>query len=194
MLIGTSRPKRKREQGMALVVAIGFLLVLSILGAVVLTVANRGLQDSASFSPVRRSFYTVDQAVEYSMNGDLVYNLSMSGTISLVNPAGTPTTSDDALDYLARDRNGASLGVSHEQVIEKASGGTLVSGQVSDLCPQSLPASLAGRYTTDFGANLYHVTAEGRGPTESDTQKVDASIVRLYKLEDDVIFRTTGGG
>ena len=58
------RPGRKGERGIALVVAIGFLLVLSILGAVVLTVANRGLQDVASFSPVRKSFYTVDQAVE----------------------------------------------------------------------------------------------------------------------------------
>jgi Tfp pilus assembly protein PilX len=188
------RPGRKGERGVALVVAIGFLLVLSILGAVVLTVANRGLKDVASFSPTKRSFYTVDQAVEYSMNGDLVYNLSMAGTISLVNPASTATTSDDALDYLARDRNGVSLGVSHEQVIEKSSGGNLVSGQVTDLGPQSLPASLAGKYTTDFGANLYHVTAEGRAPTGGETQKVDASIVRLYKLEDDVIFRTTGGG
>jgi len=194
MRTAMNRPICNGERGMALVVAIGFLLVLSILGAVVLTVANRGLQDSASFSPVRRSFYTVDQAVEYSMNGDLIYNLSMTGTISLVNPANTATLSDDALDYLARDRTGTSLGVSHEQVIEKASGGILVSGQVTDLGAQALPASLAGKYTTDFGANLYHVTAEGRGSAASDTQKVDASIVRLYKLEDDVIFRTTGGG
>lgn len=193
MLTGTAIPQRNGERGMALVVAIGFLLVLSLLGAVVLTVANRGLEETASFSPVKRSFYTVDQAVEYAMNGDLVYNLSMLGTISLVNPANTVTTADDALDYLARDRNGASLGVSHEQIIEKASGATLVTGQVADLGPKALPASLAGKYTTDFGANLYHVTAEGRA-AGGDTQKVDASIVRLFKLEDDVIFRTTGGG
>ena len=188
MLIETSHPKRTGERGMALVVAIGFLLVLSILGAVVLTVANRGLQDVASFSPVRKSFYTVDQAVEYAMNGDLVYNLSMRGTISLVDlPSGDP------IDDIARDRNGASLGVTHEQIIEKVSGGNLVSGQVADLGPKALPASLSGKYTTDFGANLYHVTAEGRAPG-GESQKVDASIVRLYKLEDDVIFRTTGGG
>jgi Tfp pilus assembly protein PilX len=187
------RPRRHGERGIALVVAIGCLLVLSILGAVVMTVANRGLEETRSFSPMRRSFYAVDQAVEYSMNGDLIYNLSMSGTISLVNPASTATTADDALDYLARDRNGASLGVSHEQVIEKTSGSNLLSGQVTDLGPQGLPASLAGRYTSDFGANLYHVTAEAVAPA-GDAQRVDASIVRLYKLEDDVIFRTTGGG
>jgi Tfp pilus assembly protein PilX len=185
MLIVTYRPKRNGERGMALVVAIGFLLVLSILGAVVLTVANRGLQETANFSPMRKSFYTVDQAVEYSMNGDLVYNLSMSGSLNLV-------TGD------AKDRNGVPLvlggnTLKHKDIIERSSGGTLVSGQVSDLGPQSLPASLAGKYTTDFGANLYHVTAEGVAPG-GENQKVDASIVRLYKLEDDVIFRTTGGG
>lgn len=178
---------------MALVVAIGVLLVLSILGAVVLDVANRGLRETAGFSPMRRSFYAVDQAVEYAMNGDLVYNLSMSGTLSLVNPASTSTTADDGLDYLARDRNGVSLGLSHEQIIESTTGADLVYGQVADLGPHQLPASLAGKYTTDFGANLYHVTAEGVAPG-GDSQKVDASIVRLYKLEDDVIFRTTGGG
>lgn len=179
-------PRRDRERGMALVVAIGFLLVLSILGTLVLNLANRGLQETAKFSPTKRSFYTVDQAVEYAMNGDLVYNLSMSGSLNLV--------TDDA-----KDRNGSILPdpdggyLKHRKIIETVGGGSLVSGQVTDLGPHSLPATLEGKFTTDFGANLYHVTAEAVAPA-GDSQKVDASIVRLYKLEDDVIFRTTGGG
>ena len=172
---------------MALIIAIGFLLILSILGTVVLDVANRSLKQIAGFTPTKRSFYTVDQAVEYSMNGDLVYNLSMSGSV-------------DLLTGKAKDRNGVDLAdpdggsLTHKKIIESISGGKLVSGTVTDLGPKTLPASLAGKYTTDFGANLYHVAAEAEVSTGGETQKVDASIVRLYKLEDDVIFRTTGGG
>jgi hypothetical protein len=181
---------------MALVVAIGFLLVLSLLGAAVLTVANRGLHDegskhdTASFSRNRNLFYTVDRAVEYAMNGDFVYNLSMSGSIDLVTGEAKDRNGNDLLDP-----DGDPL--THKQIIELGSDDAgrpqLKSGLVTDLGPQSLPASLAGKFTTDFGANLYHVTAEAESLT-GDIQKVDASIVRLYKLEDDVIFRTTGGG
>jgi len=186
MITIDNKPRRKGERGMALIVAIGFLLILSILGTVVFEVSTRGLQDTAGFSPVRRSFYTVDQAVEYAMNGDLIYNLSMSGSVNLVTDEVKNRSGVTLLDP-----DGGNL--IHEKVIESVSGGNLISGAVTDLGAQALPASLAGKYTSDFGANLYHVTAEAES-LAGDTQKVDASIVRLYKMEDDVIFRTTGGG
>ena len=182
---------------MALIVAIGFLLILSILGTVVLDVANRGLKQISTFTPVKRSFYAVDQAVEYSMNGDLIYNLSMSGTVNLLTGTARNRSGAEIADnvpgagYLYDPAGGS---ITHRKIIESISGGKLVAGTVNDLGPHTLPAGLAGKYTTDFGANLYHVSAEAEVSTGGETQKVDASIVRLYKLEDDTIFRTTGGG
>ncbi len=64
-----------RQKGMALILAIGFLAVLSILGAVVLKVANQGLSESALTLPGQQSFYTADRSVEYSMNRDIIVSL-----------------------------------------------------------------------------------------------------------------------
>jgi hypothetical protein len=52
---------------------------------------------------------------------------------------------------------------------------------------------VAALYGSEFGANFYHVEVEA---TASGTAKshVNASIVRLFKSDDDTIFRTSGGG
>ncbi len=48
--------KYNRQKGMALIIAIGFLAILSILGAVVLNVATQDLGASAGFMPARQAF------------------------------------------------------------------------------------------------------------------------------------------
>ena len=68
-----------RKKGMALMLAIGFLALLSILGATVLNVALRGLDESESRTFTKSdqmAFYAADRAVEYSMNRDIVVNLA----------------------------------------------------------------------------------------------------------------------
>jgi hypothetical protein len=55
---------------------------------------------------------------------------------------------------------------------------------------------MAAMHGSEFGANLYHISVEtkaGTGVLERSTH-VDASIVRLFKMDDDQIFRTSGGG
>jgi hypothetical protein len=173
--------RHNRQQGMALILAIGFLAVLSILGAVVLNLATEGVKDSASVLPRRLSFYTADRAVEYAMNRDIIINMPVSGTVNLV-------TDDVKL------ANGTTLtGVKHKSIVEKDSVGTLTSGTVTDLGPRNLPPAMAAIHGSEFGANLYHVNVEASAPLGGTTH-VDASIVRLFKLDDDQIFRTSGGG
>lgn len=175
--------KSNRQKGMALIIAIGFLAILSILGAVVLNIATQDIGASANFMPARRAFYTSDRAVEYAMNRDIIVNLTPGNSIDLA--------ADDALDA-----SGFSLGLTHKQIIEGSDVGTLVSGSVVDLGPHDLPPTMAEIHGSEFGANLYHVEVESTAPSAGGVMesRVNASIVRLFKLDDDTIFRTSGGG
>jgi hypothetical protein len=172
--------RRTRESGMALIIAIGFLAILSIIGAVVLDIATRDIASSGVMTPMRKAFYTADRSVEYSMNREILLSLSPTAPpISLT----TDTTSGGTL---------------HKTIINSVNviDGQLISGTVTDLGPKSLPSSLASYFGSEFGANVYHVAAEAKAGSASAEQKVnvDASIVRLFKLDDDTIYRTAGGG
>jgi hypothetical protein len=171
---------RDGEKGMALILAIGFLALLSILGAVVLQVSTRGLEGAASYMPGSRAFYVSDRAVEYALNRDIIVSLSPGDSLDLmVDDAVTP---------------GA---LTHKSIIEASAVGQLDSGTVSDLGPNKLPPAAAALFGSDFAANFYHVQVESSAPSGGGTtadSKVNASIVRLFKMDDDTIFRTSGGG
>ena len=169
-----------RQKGMALILAIGFLAVLSILGAVVMKVSTQGLSASATTLPKRQSFYAADRSVEYAMNRDILINLPVSSSVNLVTD-------------VAKDGSGSSMGVTHKDIIENGSVGTLISGSVTDIGPRTLPPAMAEIHGTEFGANLYHVNVSASAPL-GGTTRVDAAIVRLFKIDDDTIFRTSSGG
>ena len=176
----TRKSNRQGERGMALLLAIGFLALLSILGAVVMDNATRGIKGSGVMTPEKKAFYTADRAVEYSMNREVLVGLSLTEPpVNLV----TDTTSG---------------GVVHKTIIDSVNtvNGKLVSGSVADLGPKTLPSSIASFFGSEFGANVYHVAAEAEAGVTGNEKKVnvDASIVRLFKLDDDTIFRTNGGG
>ena len=145
--------KNKRQQGMALILAIGFLAILSILGAVVMRVSTQDMKASGLVVPSQKAFYVADRAVEYALNRDMIYYL---------NPMGTPPT------------------------------------PTADLVNGTVPPYLASIHGSDFGANLYHVkvkTMANKGNTNLEAAAhVDAAIIRLYKKDDDQIFRTSGEG
>jgi hypothetical protein len=172
--------KAHRQKGMALILAIGFLAVLSILGAVVMKVSTSGMKASGMVVPKQKAFYVADRAVEYALNRDMIYYL---------NPmAGTPT----ANLYSGTVPSGAT----HKEIIEVGELDiSLESGIVEDLGESSLPPYLASVHGNDFGANLYHVKVKAMAykdtPVEAEAH-IDAAIVRLYKKDDDQIFRTTG--
>ena len=169
-----------RQKGMALILAIGFLAVLSILGAVVMKVSTSGMKASGAVVPKQKAFYVADRAVEYSLNRDMIYYL---------NPmAGTPTAN--------LVTGTVSSGTLHKEIIEAGEQNvSLEYGTVEDLGASNLPPYLASIHGSDFGANLYHVKVKTMAykntPSEAEAH-VDAAIVRLYKKDDDQIFRTTG--
>jgi hypothetical protein len=170
----TTLHSRNRQKGMALVLAIGFLLILSILGAVVMQVSRNDLKNSTAFLPKRQAFYVADRAVEYSMNRDMIYALT----------AAAPTAdlaSGSHKTIMLRDDN--------------AIGGDLLEGQVTLIPSENLamPDQLAELHGNDFGVVLYHVNVKSKAGLGA-TSNIDASIVRLFKKDDDQIFRTSGGG
>lgn len=182
----TTLHQGNRQRGMALILAIGFLAVLSILGAVVMRVSTQGLKATSETLPNQRALYAADRAVEYAMNRDIIINLAVAGSVNLV-------SGDVKL------ANGSSAGVTHKTVIDASGQGSIISGTVVDGGPRALPPHLAAMHGSEFGANLYHVSVHASPNNDStvpsnNTTHIDASIVRLFKMDDDQIFRTSGGG
>jgi type IV pilus assembly protein PilX len=164
------------EKGFALILAVAMLAILSILGAIALTTTSTEFRVTGNYQNAKQTFYASDRAVEYATNRNLL--MSMVSDVDLLTADG---------------------GV-HQTRIEAGGGGELLSGTITDLGPSDLPTKLAGAYGTDFGANLYHVSVSVRSdatalPVEQRSQvRIDAEIVRLFKNDDDSIFRTTGSG
>jgi len=181
----TTMQRDNRQRGMALIFAIGFLAILSILGAIVLQVATRdltGTGGSTSIQPKQRSLYAADRAVEYAMNRDIIVNLPVYNSVNLVSGV-----------VLKADGTPAPGSPTHKSILDLAGNGTLLAGSVRDIGPRALPSAMAAIHGNEFGANLYHVSVKTTAPL-GGTTNVDASIVRLFKLDDDQIFRTSGGG
>ena len=176
----TREERKKGESGMALIIAIGFLALLSILGALVMRVTTEDLKSAAGLIPNQQAFNVADRAVEYALNRDIIVATSTGGIVNLLNDdAITPGT------------------LTHKAIIGASTSAQLESGSVINIGPQVLPATLKDRFGTDFGANLYHVQIKvkgtGSGGAASDSN-VNASIVRLFKIDDDSIYITSGGG
>ena len=172
---------RDGESGMALLLAIGFLAILSILGAVVMRVSTEDLKASGAKEPEKQAFYAADRTVEYAMTRGLILNLAANGEENLVTDTVDGTT------------------VTHATVIN-TSDSEITAGMVYDVGPNDMPAAVAELFGEDFGANYYHVEAKvktvktGAGGVPLATSNVNSSIVRLFKRDDDTIFRTTRGG
>jgi hypothetical protein len=130
--------------------------------------------------PKQKAFYVADRAVEYALNRDMIYYLNpMAGTASANLHSDTVPS-----------------GKTHKEIIELGETNvSLESGTVEDLGESNLPPYLSSVHGSDFGANLYHVKVKAMAykgtPSEADSH-IDAAIVRLYKKDDDQIFRTSG--
>lgn len=188
---------------MALIMAIAFLGLLSLIGAVVIRYANEGLTSSAKVVPEKRVFNVADRAVEFALNREVIIELA----------GMTPST---AWMDLHDPANKTATNIPWRNLINNNNAG-IIEGRVTDLGPGEMPAGLAGMFGTDFSANFYLVEAKVGTPapvySNPDTSvaptagyltdvankrvtvtHVNASIVRLYKLEDETIFKTSGSG
>lgn len=168
----TRRAKRPvgNERGAALLMAIIMLVILSVLGSVVLMSSDSEMKVSGNYQVAKQTFWVADRAVEYATSRNIL--MSMGSTP--INLTAEP----------------------HKAFIEAAGGGVLTEGQVRDLGVGGMPTALAGAYGSDFGANYYQVstTAQQTSDANSPAVRIETTIVRIFKNDDESIFITTGGG
>jgi Tfp pilus assembly protein PilX len=157
------------QRGAALILAIVMLVILSILGSVVLMSSGTEMKVSGNYQVAKQTFWVADRAVEYATSRNIL--MTMGSEVDLM------------------------TGV-HKTRIEAAGGGVLTEGVIRDLGPGDLPAKIAEAYGTDFGANFYQVSVTAKQKDEPNAAEVhiDTSIVRIFKIDDESIFRTDGEG
>lgn len=169
----TRRAKRPvgNERGAALIMAIIMLVILSVLGSVVLMSSDSEMKVSGNYQAAKQTFWVADRAVEYATSRDMLMSMGV-GTV--LNLTAAP----------------------HKARIEAAGGGILTEGTITDRGVGGMPTALAGAYGSDFGANYYQVstTAQQTSDANSPAVRIETTIVRIFKNDDESIFITTGGG
>jgi len=165
----------RNEHGAALIMAIIMLVILSVLGSVVLMSSDSEMKVSGNYQVAKQTFWVADRAVEYATSRDMLMSMGTAPVDLTLAP--------------------------HKAFIEAAGGGVLSNtpGEESiirDLGAGDLPAALAGAYGSDFGANYYQVsvTAKQKNEPNAPAVRIETTIVRIYKNDDESIFITTGGG
>ncbi|WP_305045112.1 hypothetical protein [Geoalkalibacter sp.] len=161
---------------MALVLSVAMLLILTILGAVVWTASNRQISESGDKQANQQAFLATQRGVEYATNRDILLSMNAGDSVNLI--AGA---------HKANINAGNSKGNGQ---------GEIVAGEITDAGPGEMPERLRARYGSDFGANYYFISiaAEARQAPHIIREDVETQVVRLFKHDDDSVFRTTGGG
>ncbi len=155
------------ERGMALILAVSMLLILTVLGAVTWKAGISQLGSAGTRQAEQQAFFAAQRGIEYALNRDML--LTMSGNVDL--------TSNDHKPHIDAGNT--------RSVIEK--------GEITDAGAGPMPLRLRSRYGTEFGANYYFIYVQGSGPGNR-TQDVETQVVRMYRHDEDSIFRTSGGG
>ena len=173
------------QKGMALILAIGFLAVLSILGAVVLEVSTRGLKETGVDLPRQRAFYAADRAVDYALNQNILDQL-FAMSAGVVPPYVVDLTATAHKDAILDD--------------DASNGVTLDYGTVRDFAGEanvSLPGYMQEMFGINAKGNLYHVnvktTVHKDTPVEQSVH-IDSGVLRVWLSQDEQIFITGGKG
>ncbi len=162
------------ERGMALILCIGFLAILSILGAVVLNLTNNDLSLTWRDQVAKDVFYTADRAVEYALSPTVYSNLINVG---------------DQVDMTDPAYKGDIIGPSTD----------LVRGLVTYEGFGGAPNN-AGKYDKKASAGkvfrYFHISVEARStnPLVTDTAFIDGQLVQAFPAVTNVPVEYVSGG
>jgi hypothetical protein len=165
------KTSKRSERGMALILCIGFLAILSILGAAVISVTSDEMTASWKARASNDVFSTVDRAVEYSLSVPVLEKLDSVGD------------TEQLTDAVHRD----------EIVINPDNptrGTELTSGFVRYEGFGGSPSKAIKYEKNSISANktyrYYHVSAQAEHNNNAitDTASVDGEIVMVYVLPD----------
>lgn len=128
------------EQGMALMLALIVLFLMSLLGTMIINNSSSENQGARNFRTKQDSFYAAERAIEYAKTDVNIYSVVGSGSVNIP---------------LA----GVSL----------AAGASDATGTVEFLANGNPPRG-SGIDATEFQANFYVITASGTAPANSRTE------------------------
>ena len=163
---------RRTERGIALIIVIGFIAILSILGAVVLSLTGNEMDASWKERASHDVFYTADRAVEYSLSRPVLAELGEVG--DEVNLTDAPH-----LQNILGDTSG-----------DTAWGTDLTSGVVRYEGYGGNPLKAAKYEKYSISANktyrYFHVSVQAEHNNKQVTEKasVDSEMVMVFVLPD----------
>jgi Tfp pilus assembly protein PilX len=149
------------------------LAILSILGALALTTSTTEIGISGNYRSAQNAFYAAERAVEYAMgNPAIVFN------------NGNTDLNDST--------HSARLTLGQSKLLPTAT------NRVVNLGPGDLPAKMAERYGSDFGANYYVITVTGAQVDSADRPRaqvrIETQTARIFQKDEDSTLMTTGDG
>lgn len=130
----------KNEKGIALVLALIVMFLMSILGTMMIANSSSETKGARNYRMKQDSFYAAERAIEYAKTDVNIYSAIGSGSVNI--PLG-----------------GVSL----------ASGSSDATGTVTYLSNGNPPRG-SGIDATEFQANFYAIEAAGTGPANSRTE------------------------
>jgi len=173
-------PRRQGERGMALILAIALLLILSVFGTTVLDVANRGISQTGRINPENEAFFTVDRAVEYSLSPTILDLMD-----ELTPTFGFSTDDDPSGEHVLR-------------ILGPVSGRKVSRGdvQLRLVTPSALPYAFLNSpkgvtsLVAKRGGTAFQVHAEVDVPSggQTITKKVDSVFIRMNYGTEEIDF------
>jgi hypothetical protein len=146
------------ERGVALVLAMGMLTLMSIIGAMALSTSSTEIGLSGNYKTSQLAFYSAQRAVEYAMTNGDIYSTIGTDSIDLEagnHPANIAGGTDEAMGLVVDGQ---------DNLVSFQAAGNLPPGSGSD--------------PTYFEARYYLVNVTGQGPNNS-VARVEAQIGRI---------------
>jgi PilX N-terminal len=152
------------ERGMALILVLSMLTIMSLLGVLALSTATTELNITGNMRSSRESFFAAERAIDYASIAGDIYESIGTNTV--------PLTTGQAND-IKIDHGGYTSGI---DASEKNLDDQLVN-QVGYLTSGPLPPS-SGSDATLFEMRYYRISVTGHGPNNSST-RIEAQVGRL---------------
>ncbi|OEU69935.1 MAG: hypothetical protein BA864_12825 [Desulfuromonadales bacterium C00003093] len=153
------------QRGMALILAISMLAIMSILGAMALSTSSTEVGLSGNYKTTQLAFYSAQRALEYATtNGDIYASIG-TGVIDL-------ETGDHPTNIIG----GTAEGLGIFEISGDADEGPL-DNKVTHLLTGNLPPG-SGSDPTYFEARYYLINVTGEGPRNS-IARIESQVGRI---------------
>ena len=168
----------RNDRGVALILVMIMILLLSILGATVLTSTTTDLRITGNYRNLESAFYTAESALEFAQSNSNVYTSILPNT-----QTHWPIPNEGKVLDAAGESTGAGNSA-YPNYHRLTVGGNEAHVKVDYLSSGSVPSGLGTEVDaglgsgTGFQANFYVVSAIGTGPNNSRAE-IESHIVRV---------------